>query len=325
MLAIRKPFTAIIGAGQVGATTAQRILEKGISDVVLFDVVEGMPQGKALDLMEAAPIEGHDKRIIGTNSYKDIADAEIVVVTAGLPRKPGMTREDLLTMNAKIIRDVCENIKANAPQAKLIIVTNPLDIMTYLAYQVTGFPQERVFGMAGVLDAARMRYFIAERLNAVPGDVQAVVLGGHGDLMVPVSSHSKHKNSPVKDLIPATELAQIEQRTRDGGAEIVALLKTGSAFYAPASSVAEMVQAILKDEKKTLPVCAYVKGEYGIKDIYFGVPAELGRNGIGKVVEITLAPEERSWMEKSAAKVKQGVEELTKLGLLNETTRISGK
>jgi malate dehydrogenase len=325
MLPVRKPFTAVIGAGQVGATTAQRILEKGISDVVLFDVVEGMPQGKALDLMEAAPIERHDKRIVGTNNYKDIAGADIVVVTAGLPRKPGMTREDLLSMNAKIIRDVCNNVKSYASSAKLIIVTNPLDIMTYLAYQVTGFPKERVFGMAGVLDAARMRYFIAERLNGVPKDVEAIVLGGHGDLMVPVSSHSKFKGKPIAEQIPAQELAQIEQRTRDGGAEIVALLKTGSAFYAPASSVCEMVQSILKDEKKTLPVCAFLQGEYGIKDIYFGVTAELGKEGIRKVVEIKLTADEKKQMELSAAKVKSGVDELTKLGLLNEAARVSGK
>ena len=315
-LAVRTPFTAVIGAGQVGATTAQRILEKGVSDVVLFDVVEGMPQGKALDLMQAASIEGHDRRIIGTNNYADIAGAEIVVITAGLPRKPGMTREDLLAMNAKIVTEVCQNVKKFAPQSKVIVVTNPLDIMTFLARKVTGFPKARVFGMAGVLDAARMRFFIAERLEAIPGDVQAVVLGGHGDLMVPVSSLSRLNKKPIKDLIPADELSKIEQRTRDGGAEIVALLKTGSAFYAPASSVCEMVDSILKDEKKTLPVCAYLSGEYGIKDIYFGVTATLGMGGVEKVVELELSPEENEGIARSAAKVKQGVEELEKMGLL---------
>ncbi len=248
-LKIRKPFVAVIGAGQVGATTAQRLLEKNLCDVVLFDVVEGMPQGKALDLMEAAPVEGHDRRIIGTNQYKDIEGAEIVVVTAGLPRKPGMTREDLLSLNAKIIKDVAANIKNYAPDSKVIIVTNPLDIMTHLAFKATGFPANRVFGMAGVLDTARMRYFIAERLDLIPREIDAVVLGGHGDLMVPVSSQSKAQGKSVKQLIPAEELAKIEQRTRDGGAEIVALLKTGSAFYAPASSVCEMVKSILKNEK----------------------------------------------------------------------------
>ena len=313
---MRKPFVAVIGAGQVGATTAQRILEKGIADVVLFDVVEGMPQGKALDLMEAAPLEGHDRRIVGTNDYKDITGAEIVVVTAGLPRKPGMSREDLLAMNAKIIREVCAQIKSHAPDSKLIIVTNPLDIMTYLAFKVTGFPKERVIGMAGVLDTARMRFFIAERLSAVPKDVEAVVLGGHGDLMVPVSSHTRVQNQPVKDLVPAADLAQIEQRTRDGGAEVVALLKTGSAFYAPASSVTEMVRAILKDEKKILPVCAYLSGEYGVRDIYFGVPAALGKKGIEKVIEISLTADEKKSLLASAEKVKQGVAELERLNLL---------
>jgi malate dehydrogenase len=320
---IRKPFAAVIGAGQVGATTAQRILEKNLCDVVLFDVVAGMPQGKALDLMEAAPIEGHDRHIIGTNDYKDIEGAEIVVVTAGLPRKPGMTREDLLALNAKIISEVSSNIKKYAPQSKVIIVTNPLDIMTYLAFKVTGFPQNRVFGMAGVLDSARMRFFIAERLDTAPHKVQAVVLGGHGDLMVPVSSHTSLENRPVKDLIAPSELAQIQQRTRDGGAEIVALLKTGSAFYAPASSVTEMVKAILKDERKTLPVCAWLKGEYGISDLYFGAPAILGKNGIEKVVEIALSAEEKNALALSAQKVKQGVEEINKLEI-HESPRVSG-
>ncbi|HXV19153.1 MAG TPA: malate dehydrogenase [Candidatus Omnitrophota bacterium] len=314
MMTIRKPFTAIIGAGQVGATSAQRVLEKGVSDVVLFDVVQGMPQGKALDLMESAPVEGHDRRIVGTNDYKDIAGADIVVVTAGLPRKPGMTREDLLALNAKIIQDVCSNIKRFAPEAILIIVTNPLDVMTHLAQKVTGFPKERVFGMAGVLDTARMRYFIAERLNIIPKAVEAVVLGGHGDLMVPVSSQTKVQGKPVKDLIPQDELAKIEQRTRDGGAEIVALLKTGSAFYAPASSVAEMVQSILKDEKKTLPVCAHLKGEFGIEDLYFGVPARLGRKGIEKVIEIPLSDDEKKGLQASAQKVRVGVAEIEKIG-----------
>lgn len=310
---IRKPFVAIIGAGQVGATTAQRILEKNISDVVLFDVVEGMPQGKALDLMEAAPIEGHDRRIIGTNKYEDIQGAEIVVVTAGLPRKPGMTREDLLSLNAKIINEVSSNIKKFAPESKVIIVTNPLDIMTYLAFKATGFKSERVFGMAGVLDSARMRFFIAERLDGVGREVDATVLGGHGDLMVPVSSHTQVAGKSVQNLIPGDELAKIEQRTRDGGAEIVALLKTGSAFYAPASSVCQMVQSVLKNERKTLPICAYLNGEYGISDLYFGVPAVLGNRGVEKIVEIKLAPTEAQALAASAAKVRQGVLELDRL------------
>ena len=310
---LRKPLVAIIGAGQVGATSAQRILEKGLADVVLFDVVQGMPQGKALDLMESAPIEGHDRHIFGTNDYKDIEGAGIVVVTAGLPRKPGMTREDLLGLNAKIIADVCGNIKRYAPDSNVIIVTNPLDIMTHLAQQTLGFPKNRVFGMAGVLDTARMRYFIAECLKAVPRDVEAVVLGGHGDLMVPVSSHSKIKGDPVGRLIPNNELAKIEQRTRDGGAEIVALLKTGSAFYAPASSVCEMVKAVLRDEKKVLPVCAYTDGPYGIQGLYFGVPARLGRGGVEDVVEIPLNDTEEKQLSLSAAKVRHGIAEVESL------------
>ena len=310
---IRPPFVAIIGAGQVGATSAQRILEKGLADVVLFDVVPGMPQGKALDLMEASPIEGHDRRIVGTNDYKDIRGAEIVVITAGLPRKPGMTREDLLALNAKIVREVCGNIKTFAPQAKVLVVTNPLDVMTYLAYKVTGFPASRVIGMAGVLDAARMRFFIAEKLGMVPRSVEAIVLGGHGDLMVPVSSHSKAGPKPVKDQIPPQELSQIEQRTRDGGAEIVTLLKTGSAFYAPASSVCEMVGAILKDQKKILPACAYLAGAYGLSGIYFGVPVLLGKNGVEQIVEIPLAESEKNALQLSAQKVKQGIDEVERL------------
>lgn len=319
---IRKPFVAVIGAGQVGATTAQRILEKGLSDVVLFDVVEGMPQGKALDLMEAAPVEGHDRRILGTNSYTDIAGAEIVVVTAGLARKPGMTREDLLGMNAKIVTEVCQNVKRYAPEAKLIIVTNPLDVMTHLAQKVTGFPAQRVFGMAGVLDTARMRFFIAEKLGVVPREVEAVVLGGHGDLMVPVSSRTTVQGKPVRSLIAAQDLAAIEQRTRDGGAEIVKLLKTGSAFYAPATSACEMVRAILKDEKKTLPVCARLSGEFGIRDLYFGVPAKVGRAGIEGVVEIPLDESEKNQMNLSAKKVREGIDEIEKL-TANEASRVS--
>ncbi len=313
---IRKPFVAVIGAGQVGATTAQRILEKGLSDVVLFDVVEGMPQGKALDLMEAASIEGHDRRILGTNRYEDIEGADIVVVTAGLPRKPGMTREDLLALNAKIITDVCNNVKKFAPNSKLIIVTNPLDVMTHLAAKITGFPKARVFGMAGVLDTARMQYFIAEKLEMVPSRVEAIVLGGHGDLMVPVSSQTRVEQRPIQEKIQAQDLAKIEQRTRDGGAEIVALLKTGSAFYAPASSVCEMVRCILKNEKKVLPVCAYLSGEYGLSGMYFGVSAQLGAQGIEKIVEIPLAPEEGKALALSAAKVKHGIEEVDRLAVV---------
>lgn len=316
MMKIRKPFTAVIGAGQVGATTAQRLLEKNVCDVVLFDVVEGMPQGKALDLMEAAPVEGHDRRIVGTNDYADIQGAEIVVVTAGLPRKPGMTREDLLALNAKIVSEVSVNIRRHAPESKVIVVTNPLDVMTHLCWKATGFPARRVFGMAGVLDTARMRYFIAERLDLVPREVEAVVLGGHGDLMVPVSSQTRAAGKPVRERIPAPELAAIEQRTRDGGAEIVKLLKTGSAFYAPASSVCAMVEAVLKDSKRVLPVCARLDGEYGIKDLYFGVPASLGREGVDRVSVIALDETEKKGLALSADKVRQGILEVERMGLV---------
>lgn len=312
---VRQPFVAIIGAGQVGATAAQRILEKGLSDVVLFDVVQGMPQGKALDLMQAAPIEGHDRRVLGTNSYEDIQGAEVVVVTAGLSRKPGMTREDLLALNAKIVHEISLNLKRFAPQAKVVVVTNPLDIMTYLTFKATGFPKNRVMGMAGVLDAARMRFFVADKLGAVPKDVEALVLGGHGDLMVPLSSQAKVGNQELRKLIPPQELSQIEQRTREGGAEIVSLLKTGSAFYAPASSVCEMVRAILRNERKILPASVYLEGEYGIRNVYLGVPARLGRNGVEEVAELPLGEAERQSLLLSAEKVKQGTLELERLGL----------
>ncbi|OGW91013.1 MAG: hypothetical protein A3D28_01960 [Omnitrophica bacterium RIFCSPHIGHO2_02_FULL_63_14] len=273
-----------------------------------------MPQGKALDLSQASAVEGHDRRIHGTNDYKDIAGAAIVVVTAGLPRKPGMSREDLLSANARIILDVCGQIKRFASEAIVIIVTNPLDLMTHLAHKTLGFPRPRVIGMAGVLDTARMRYFLAERLDAVPRDVEAVVLGGHGDLMVPVSSQSRHKGKDVKDLIGADDLARIEQRTRDGGAEIVQLLKTGSAFYAPASSAAQMAKAILKSENRVLPVCTHLAGEYGIQDLFFGVPAEIGAGGVRRVVELPLAEAEKRSLLLSAQKVRQGVEDLGRLG-----------
>jgi len=310
---IRKPFIAVIGAGQVGATTAQRVLEKSLCDVVLFDVVEGLPQGKALDLMQAASIEGYDRHILGTNTIADISGAEIVVMTAGLARKPGMSREDLLTSNAKIVRDVCLNIRQHAPQAKLIMVTNPLDLMTQLAQEVTGFSPERVFGMAGVLDAARMRFFIADRLGKKPAAIDAMVLGGHGDLMVPVTSQSKTEGKPVRELLSTEAIQAIETRTRNGGAEIVALLKTGGAFYAPASAVAEMVRGVLRDEKLVCPVCARLSGEYGLRDIYFGVPAKLGKNGVESIVEIALEDQEKKALALSAQKVRQGLDEIRKL------------
>lgn len=305
------PLVAVIGAGQVGATTAQRIIEKNIADVVLFDVVEGLPQGKALDLAQASAIEGHGRSIVGTNRYEDIQGAAIVVVTAGLPRKPGMSREDLLLKNAQIVSSVTENIKKYAPTSKIIVVTNPLDIMTYLAFKISGFSTNCVMGMAGVLDTARMQYFVAQELKDVaPHEVEAVVLGGHGDLMVPVSRLSRVKNRPLTELLSADKIRFIEDKTRNGGAEIVQLLKTGSAFYAPASSASLMAQSILTDKKATLPLCAYLNGEYGLSGIYFGVTAVLGKNGIEKVCELPLNDTEKKELVASAERVRQGVIEL---------------
>lgn len=306
---MKKPITAVIGAGQVGATTAQRLIEKNISNVVLFDIVEGLAEGKALDLMEAAPVEGHSKQVKGTTKYEDIAGADVVVVTAGLARKPGMSREDLLAANAKIIKSVCENIKKYAPDSIVITVTNPLDIMTDLAAKLLGFPKNRVFGMAGVLDAARMRYFISLALNVEPHRVSSMVLGGHGDLMVPVTSQILLDGKPVTTLAEADRKAIIE-RTQNGGAEIVKLLKTGSAFYAPASSVAQMVDAVLNDKPAVLPVCAHCNGEYGITGMYCGVAATLGKTGIKKIVEIPLTAEEKQMLKDSVTKVDAGIREV---------------
>lgn len=306
---MKKPITAIIGAGQVGATTAQRLIEKNISNVVLFDIVEGLAEGKALDLMEAAPVEGHKMTVKGTTKYEDIAGSDVVVITAGLPRKPGMSREDLLAMNAKIVKSVCENVKKYAPNSIVITVTNPLDIMTDLAAKLLGFPKERVFGMAGVLDSARMRYFISLALGVEPHRVSAVVLGGHGDLMVPVTSQMLCDGKPVTSISEADRKAIIE-RTQNGGAEIVKLLKTGSAYYAPASSVAEMVDAVLNDKPKVLPVCAYCNGEYGVKDMYCGIVAKLGRSGIKEIVQLPLTADEQRMLKESVEKVGAGIREV---------------
>ena len=308
-----RPKVAIIGAGQVGATLAQRVLEKELADVVLADIVEGMPQGKALDLMEAAPLERHDAKIAGTNDYRQIAGSDIVVVTAGIARKPGMSRMDLLKTNAEIVRGVAQQIKQNAPNAILIMVTNPLDVMTALAHRVTQFPESRVMGVAGVLDTARLCYFIAEKLNVSVKDVEAMVLGGHGDDMVPLVAHAKVKGEPITELLPQKEIETLIQRTRQGGAEIVSLLKQGSAFYAPASSVAEMIKAILRDEKQILPVCAYLHGEYGLKDLFCGVPCRLGRRGVLEVVELPLTREEKEALRRSAESVRKGIQELQEL------------
>ncbi len=300
-----KPKVTVVGAGFVGSTTAQRLVEKEIADVVLIDIVEGLPQGKALDMMESAPVEGFKTKITGTNQYADTKDSDVIVVTAGIARKPGMSRDDLVNTNANIVGGVITEAVKYSPKAILLIVSNPLDVMTYLAWQKSGFDTKRVFGMAGELDSARMAYFIAEALNCAPSDVQAMVLGGHGDEMVPVPKHTKVKGKSITELLPADKIEAINQRTRDGGAEIVKHLKTGSAYYAPSSSVVRMVRSILEDRGEVIPTCVYLTGQYGLKDVYVGVPARLGRQGIKEVVELALTPEEKAALHTSAEHVRE--------------------
>jgi malate dehydrogenase len=300
-----KPKVTVVGAGFVGSTTAQRLVEKEIADVVLIDVVEGLPQGKALDMMESAPVEGFSTSIIGTNNYEDTKDSDVIVITAGLARKPGMTRDDLLFKNAEIVGGIVEQCAKYSPSAIIITVTNPLDVMTYLAWRKSGFEARRVFGMAGELDSARCAYFIADALKCKPSDVRAMVLGGHGDEMVPVPQHTLVKGKPVTELLDAQTIEQINQRTRDGGAEIVKYLKTGSAYYAPSSSAVRMVRAVLQDTKEIIPVCTYLTGEYGIRDVYCGVPAKLGRSGIVEVVELPLTEEQKKALNVSAEHVRE--------------------
>ena len=300
----------VIGAGNVGATTAQRIAEAGLADVVLVDIVEGLPQGKGLDLAEAAPVVGHDARVIGTNDYEDTAGSDIIVVTSGLARQPGMSRDDLLAKNAGIVRAVVEASASKSPDAVLIVVTNPLDAMCHVAMQASGFPRERVLGMAGVLDSARFRTFIAEELGVSVGDTHAFVLGGHGDTMVPLSRYSTVAGIPITELLPPDRVRALEERTANGGAEVVALLKTGSAFYAPAASTFEMVDAILRDSRRVLPCAVLLQGEYGVDGLYVGVPIVLGAGGMQRVITITLTNEEQAAFEKSAAAVRELVEKL---------------
>lgn len=302
---------SVIGAGNVGATLAQRLAEAELAKyVALVDIVEGVPQGKALDIAESAPIYGYDTRLLGSNEYDVIADSDIVVVTAGLPRKPGMSRDDLLDANAKIMTSVCQNIKVKAPGATVIIVSNPLDAMCHVALQVTGFPQNRVFGMAGVLDTARFRTFIAEELNVSIEQVQAFILGGHGDSMVPMVRYTNVAGIPISELLPAETIERLVNRARTGGAEIVQLLKTGSAFYAPSASVVEMVESIAKDKKKILPCSVYLQGEYGVNGLYVGVPVKLGKNGIEQIIEVKLTETERNELNVSIEDVRQNVETL---------------
>src|SRR5215470_9379446 len=299
---------ALIGAGMIGGTLAHLCALKGLADVVLFDVIEGMPQGKALDLAEGGPIEGFDVRLVGTNDYKDIQGADVCIVTAGVPRKPGMSRDDLLGINAKIVGTVADNIRQHAPQAFVIVLTNPLDAMVTLMKQRTGFPKRQVVGMAGVLDSSRYRSFLAAELRVSVTNVQAMVLGGHGDDMVPIRSHTTVGGIPVASLVPAARLEAIEQRTRQAGGEIVALLKTGSAFYSPASAALEMADAYLNDRKAVLPCAAYLEGEYGVRGLYVGVPVQIGAGGDERVIEIDLTDGERKALETSAAHVRELVE-----------------
>ncbi len=296
---------SIVGAGNVGATAAHWIAAKELADVVLVDVVEGVPQGKALDLLEAMPIAGCDVHVGGANDYAATANSDIVIITAGIPRKPGMSRDDLLQTNFKIMSDVVQKVVAQSPESILIIVSNPLDAMAQAAYRQAGFNRERVIGMAGVLDSARFRAFIAQELNVSVENVTAFVLGGHGDTMVPLARYSTVAGIPITELIAPARLEELVQRTRDGGAEIVKYLKTGSAYYAPSAAAVEMVEAILKDKKKILPCAAYLQGEYGIDGYFIGVPCKLGAAGLEQIVEIKLTPEEEAGIKKSAAAVKE--------------------
>lgn len=295
----------IIGSGNVGATCAHWAATKELGDIVLMDVVEGIPQGKGLDLQEAAPIEGYDINIMGTNNYEDTAGSDVVVITAGIARKPGMSRDDLVNTNVKIVKSCAEQAAKYSPNAFIIVVTNPLDVMVYAAYKASGFPANRVFGMAGVLDSARFRTFIAQELGVSYKDVSAFVLGGHGDDMVPLVRYSYAGGIPIEKLIPKERIEAIVERTRKGGAEIVNYLKTGSAFYAPGASVIEMVEAVLKDKKRILPVAAYLNGEYGEKEIYLGVPAIIGGSGVEKIIEVDLTEEEKAALQKSIQSVRK--------------------
>jgi malate dehydrogenase len=304
----------VVGAGNVGATAAQRLAEKELCDVVLVDIVEGVPQGKALDLTEAAPIEKHDAHLTGTNGYEATAGSDIVIITAGIPRKPGMSRDDLISTNAGIIKSVTEQIVKYSPETILIIVSNPLDAMCHVAFEASGFPKNRVLGMAGVLDSARFRAFIAMELDVSVENTHAFVLGGHGDTMVPLPRYSTVAGIPITELIPEDRIAELVDRTANGGAEIVSLLKTGSAYYAPASAAVEMAESILKDKKKVLPCAAYLQGEYGINDLFIGVPVKLGKDGMEQVIEITLTEDEKAALMKSADAVQGLKDDLAKLG-----------
>ena len=303
---MRKKVT-IIGAGFVGSTCAHWIAAKELADVVLVDIVEGIPQGKGLDLLEAGPIEGFDVNIVGANGYEETADSEVVILTSGAPRKPGMSREDLLKINADITASNIQQVAKTSPNACIIVVNNPMDTMAYLAHKVSGFPRERVMGQGGVLDAGRYRTFIAQEAGVSVEDVQAMLMGGHGDEMVPLPRYTTISGIPVTEFIPEDRLQAIIERTKKGGGEIVQLLKTGSAYYAPSAATVQMVEAILKDKKRVVPVAAMLQGEYGLNDIFFGVPVKLGAGGIQQIVELPLTPEEKALAEKSAALVRDSI------------------
>ncbi len=309
----RRKKISVIGAGFVGSTCAHWIAAKELADVVILDINEGAAKGKALDLAQAGPVEGFDAKIIGTANYKDTAGSDVVIITAGLPRKPGMSRDDLLSTNAKIMKDVCTGLREFCPNAFVIVVSNPLDAMTYVAYETMKMPKNRIMGMAGVLDTARFKMFISEELNVSVEDIQAIVLGGHGDTMVPMPRHTLVGGVPLTELMPKEKLEALIQRTRTGGAEIVGLLKTGSAYYAPSASAVQMAETILKDKKRIIPCAALCEGEYGYKNLFVGVPALIGGSGVEKIIEMKLNDEEKRMLDSSAAAVKDLVEALKKL------------
>jgi len=302
-----RPKISIIGAGAVGATAAHWAAAKELGDIVLMDIIEGLPQGKALDLWEAGPMEGFDSRIVGTNGYDETVNSDVVVIAAGIARKPGMSREDLLATNKAIIGEVVREVVKRSPNAFLVVVSNPLDTMTYLAKHVSGFPRSRVVGQAGVLDSSRFRAFVAEELQVSVEDTQALVLGGHGDEMVPLPHYCTVSGIPIPQLLPREKIARIVERTRKAGGEIVALLKTGSAYYSPGAAVVQMVEAILRDKKRVLPCSAYLEGEYGLRDICFGVPVKLGERGIEAIIEVELTEEERAAVTLSAEAVRRSI------------------
>jgi malate dehydrogenase len=303
----------IVGSGFVGQTTAMRVVEKGLAEVVLIDIVEGLPQGLALDIRESSPIEGFEPNVIGTNDYADTAGSDVVVITAGFPRQPGMSRMDLLGKNAAVVRDVVENAAPGSPNAVIVVVTNPLDEMTFLASEVSGFPKRRVVGMAGVLDSARLRYFIAEELEVSPSAVEAMTLGSHGESMVPLPRHATVAGKPLTELVDEATLERLYQRTRDAGAEIVALLKKGSAYYAPSAAITRMVRAIAREEPDLLPACAWCEGQYGIRDVYVGVPVRLSRSGVEEIAELDLNEDELGALRAAAEGIRAKCADLAKL------------